>query len=66
MQTDPSRRQFIEQLGLGGAALLTGGYTATARGFSRSITEMKTLPAALPPTRPSTWLASARADAAGG
>ena len=38
MQVEESRREFIEKLGLGGAALLTGGYTATARGFAANET----------------------------
>ena len=38
MKPHHDRRQFLEQLGIGAAGLIVGGYTATARGFAANET----------------------------
>src|SRR5260370_33535931 len=38
MSTHPTRREFLETLGVGAAGLITAGYSATARGFAANET----------------------------
>ncbi len=38
MKPDHARREFLEQMGIGTAGLLVGGYTATAAGFPKNET----------------------------